>query len=36
MGHSGSGVSAKHYVRASLMMLVNTVADAFADAGLVS
>lgn len=36
MGHSGSGVSAKHYVRASLMMLVNTVADAFADSGLVS
>lgn len=36
MGHSGSSVSAKHYVRASLMMLVNTVADAFADSGLVS
>lgn len=34
MGHSGSSVSAKHYVRASLMMLVNTVADAFHDAGL--
>lgn len=36
MGHSGSGVSAKHYVRASLMMLVNTVADAFAGTRLVS
>lgn len=35
MGHSGSSVSAKHYVRASLMMLVNTVADAFQEAGLV-